>query len=53
MLVYAGANFRSDRGTPNTKGAYYMPDQVAAGEECVKWLEAGRKVRRVVARPAP
>jgi len=30
-----------------------MPDQVAAWEECVKWLEAGRGVRRVVAQPKP
>ena len=53
MLVYAGANFRSDRRTPNDTGAYYLPDQVAAWEECVKWLEAGRKARRVVAQPRP
>jgi len=53
MLVYAGCNFRSDRATPNASGAYYMPDQVAAWEECVKWLEAGRGVRRVVAQPKP
>ena len=53
MLVYAGANFRSDRRTPNAKGAYYMPDQVAAWEECVKWLEAGRRIRRVMTKSTP
>jgi hypothetical protein len=50
MLVYAGANFRSDRQTPTDNGAYYMPAQVAAWAECIKWLEQGRKVRRVAPR---
>ena len=53
MLAYAGANFRSDRPEPNKTGAYYMPDQVAAWGECIKWLEAGRGVRRVPPLPAP
>lgn len=42
MLVYAGANFRTDRKTPNDQGTYYMPAQVAAWAECIQWLEEGR-----------
>ena len=51
MLVYAGANFRTDRATPNDKGAYYMPAQVGAWQECIKWLEEGREVKRIIAKP--
>ncbi|MBI3923584.1 MAG: hypothetical protein HY318_19350 [Armatimonadetes bacterium] len=51
MLVYAGANFRSDQGDPNDTGAYFMPAQVAAWKECIKWLEEGRKVKRIVGQP--
>ena len=47
MLAYSGTNFRSDRPTPNDRGSYYMPDQVAAWGECIKWLEAGRGVKRI------
>ncbi len=48
MLAYAGANFRTDRPTPNKAGAYLMPAQVAAWDECIKWLEEGRGVKRIV-----
>jgi hypothetical protein len=51
MVAYAGANFRSDRPTPNDKGAYLMPAQVAAWGECIRWLEQGRGLRRVVPKP--
>ena len=53
MLVYAGANFRTDRRDPDPKGACYMPEQVAAWDECIKWLEAGRGVWRPPASPLP
>jgi len=51
MLAYAGANFRTDRATPEDTGAYYMPAQVAAWDECIRWLQEGRGVRRVVPKP--
>ncbi len=37
--VYAGANFRTDRRKPTKNGLYYMPDQVRAWDESVRWLK--------------
>jgi hypothetical protein len=51
MLAYAGANFRTDSAIPSDTGAYRMPAQVAAWQECIKWLEEGRGVKRVLAKP--
>lgn len=36
--VYAGANFRTARSEPSESGLYYMPEQVRAWDECVRWL---------------
>ena len=51
MLAYAGANFRTDRGTPSDNGAYYMPEQSAAWDACIKWLGERRGVKRIMNKP--
>ncbi len=51
MLAYAGANYRTDRPDPGETGAYYMPAQVAAWDECIRWLRQGRGVKRVAQEP--
>ncbi len=51
MFAYAGANFRTDRTTPTSSGAYYMPDQIAAWAECIDWLEQGRGLKQIQVEP--
>ena len=42
VTCYAGCNFRTDRMSPSEqlrkKGLYYMPEQIAAWADCVRWL---------------
>lgn len=40
--VYAGDNFRTARSEPRESGLYYMPEQVRAWDECVRWLRERR-----------
>jgi hypothetical protein len=38
--VYAGDNFRTDRKEPRDNGLYFMPAQVEAWAESLKWLRS-------------